>query len=196
MAAVRHLGFVWDNLRKHFHGGYAMYQKCNDRLILFKLCLNFLLITLESPIHGPKILVFGDVTQNLGYLRSDPKEAHPCAECHVLTARWSRLDEPCSSIVYIQAFPIGENSGKFRGHQIPHEASQTNSTSKKHPLPISLEYGITASVLQCNPGLQAEAGYQNVRFSHFVREKIGKTAKIGKYEARSFETVRHTKKLT
>ena len=27
ISAVRHLGIVWDNLRRHFHGGYVMYKQ-------------------------------------------------------------------------------------------------------------------------------------------------------------------------
>jgi len=58
--------------------------------------LNFFSFRLESPIHAPKISVFGGFyPQNLGAHRSDPQKALPWAERRVLSPYWSRSDAQC-----------------------------------------------------------------------------------------------------
>ena len=55
--------------------------------------LGFIWFRLKSPIHAPKISVFGAFyPQNLGAHRSDPQKALPC-ERRVLSPHWSRSDE-------------------------------------------------------------------------------------------------------
>ena len=44
--------------------------------------MKFLSFRLESPIHAPKILVFGEFyPQNLGAHHSNPQKAHSCVIC-------------------------------------------------------------------------------------------------------------------
>jgi len=89
--------------------------------------LNFLSFMLESPLCGPKFSFLGFNSQNFGEHRSDPPKAHPYAEWRILSRLWCRsIGAPCSSIVYTQAFPIGENLGNFRGPQLPYQMSQEN----------------------------------------------------------------------
>jgi len=58
--------------------------------------LNFFSFRLESPIHAPKISVFGRFyPQSLGVHRSDPQEALTWAERRLLNPHWPRSDAQC-----------------------------------------------------------------------------------------------------
>ena len=58
--------------------------------------MNFLSFRLASPMHAPKISVFGGFyPKNLGAHSSDSEKALPCAERRVLSPHWSRSDAKC-----------------------------------------------------------------------------------------------------
>ena len=70
---------------------------CHDLLGSFQVIRIWIfLFRLESPIHVPKISVFGGFyTQNLGAHSSDPQKVLPCAERRVLSPHWSRCNAQC-----------------------------------------------------------------------------------------------------
>jgi len=97
----RHLGFVWVS-----HGPFTMpHSWCVPPVKILSWSakhfssyedLIFFSFRLKSPIHAPKISVFGGFyPQNLGTDRSDPQKALPWAEWRVLSPYWPRSDLRC-----------------------------------------------------------------------------------------------------
>ena len=107
-------GKPWDHPHRYIHGSYPMQEFRHDRrgnVEVRPMCCCHL--RLKVVFVGPKFHLWGFGSQNFGEHRSRPQKARQCAEWRILSRVWSRLDEPCSSTVQMQAFPIGENSGKF-----------------------------------------------------------------------------------
>jgi len=120
----------------------------------------FLLFTLKN---GLKVLLMGPKFEFLRVWLPKfrgtsfrPERAHRRAEWRVWAVfvpdRTRRVLALC--ICRLQAFPISEHFGKFRGPQLPQQTSQKNSTSKALPL----QHGITESILQCNRWVVCRGG--------------------------------------
>jgi len=78
---------TWYGVRgpHHFLGAPVAHQPLPSLVLKG---LKFLSFRLKSPIHAPKIWVFGGVLPpNLGAHHSDPQKAHPCVISRLLSYR-------------------------------------------------------------------------------------------------------------
>ena len=106
-------GWATDHSRCLIHGAYLLWKFCHDRLSTFQVIRIwfFFSFRLRSPIHAPKISVFGGFyPQNLGTDHSDPQKALPWAEWRVLSPYWPRSDLRCDP------WPFLRNQKKKKRH--------------------------------------------------------------------------------
>jgi len=132
-ATVRHIGFFEkvDRETTRLHG-YPQ-QNFHENAVMFKLSIWICCRSrLKVLFMGPKFQFWESDSQNLGDNRSDPQKAHPCAEVEF----WE-LVGPGRTRRVVSLYCTGiSHRQKFRqlwGFEVPHQTSQKNPASKRHP---------------------------------------------------------------
>jgi len=142
-------GKLWD--------GYSCKNFVTIGLVVFKLYLNYLSFTPESPIHGPKISVFRAWLSKFSERLFTPSKG-----IYIIAWNDSFWALVCPDRTrYVVPMCLHRYLAKIwatlRVPSSPVRRRRKTSLAKGTPLVFSLQRRVTESILQCNPWVVASA---------------------------------------